>query len=326
MRLVTPMLPVDVSPVVVATAYGGPEVLTVIDETAAEPGPGQARIDVRASGVNPIDYKAYSGTMGSDPARLPMRPGFEAAGVVTAVGPDAVGPAGPVAVGDEVIAYRVTGGYAAQLVAPVQALTPKPPSLGWPEASGLMLAGATAWHALVATNVASGDTVLVHGASGGVGLMAVQLARSRGATVIGTASPARHDLLRDFGVIPVAYGAGLADRVRAAARGPFDVALDLVGSDEAVDVSIELVADRNRIATIAAARRGLELGIKALGGGPGADPGTELRNAARPQLARLAGEGALLVLVSQTFPLAAAAAAHRAIMDGHTLGKIALIP
>lgn len=309
-----------------ATAYGGPEVLTVVDEPEAQPGPGQARIDVRACGVNPIDYKLYSGAMGGDPARLPLRLGLEAAGVVTAVGPDAVGPAGPVAVGDEVIAYRVSGGYAAELVAPAQALIPKPPALGWPEASGLMLAGATAWHALAATAVASGDTVLVHGASGGVGLMAVQLALARGAIVIGTASPARHELLRDFGAVPVGYGDGLADRVRAAAPQGIDAALDLVGTDEAIDVSAELVADRKRIATIAAARRGLELGMKALGGGPGADPGTDLRNAARPELARLAGEDTLRVLVSQSFPLENAAAAHRAIMDGHTLGKIALIP
>lgn len=309
-----------------ATAYGGPEVLTVVDEPEAQPGPGQARIDVRACGVNPIDYKLYSGAMGGDPARLPLRLGLEAAGVVTAVGPDAVGPAGPVAVGDEVIGYRVSGGYAAELVAPAQALIPKPPALGWPEASGLMLAGATAWHALAATAVASGDTVLVHGASGGVGLMAVQLALARGAIVIGTASPARHELLRDFGAVPVGYGDGLADRVRAAAPQGIDAALDLVGTDEAIDVSAELVADRKRIATIAAARRGLELGMKALGGGPGADPGTDLRNAARPELARLAGEGTLRVLVSQSFPLENAAAAHRAIMDSHTLGKIALIP
>lgn len=326
MRLAIPVLRVDVAAVVVAAAYGGPEVLTVVDEAAAEPGPGQARLDVRAIGVNPIDYKAYSGGMGSDPARLPLRLGFEAAGVVTAVGPDAVGPTGPVAVGDEVIAYRIAGGYAAELVAPAQALIPKPPALSWPESSGLMLAGATAWHALAATDVARGDTVLVHGASGGVGLMAVQLALSSGATVIGTASPARHDLLRNLGVIPVAYGVGLADRVRAAAPRGIDVALDLVGNDEAIGVSVELVADRKRIATTAAPRRGLEMGIKALGGGPGADPGTELRSAARAQLADLAGQGALRVLVSQTFPLHDAAAAHRAIMDGHTLGKIALIP
>lgn len=325
MPLATPVLRVDMSAVVVAAAYGGPEVLAVVDRPAAEPGPGLARIEVRACGVNPIDYKLYSGAMGGDPARLPLSLGFEAAGVVTAVGDDAVGPLGPVAAGDEVIAYRVSGAYAAELVAPAQALVPKPHALGWPEASGLMLGGATAWHALAATSVSSGDTVLVHGASGGVGLMVVQLALARGASVIGTASSARHDLLRDFGAIPVAYGDGLADRVRAAAPQGIDAALDLVGTDEAIDVSAELVADRNRIATIAAARRGLEPGMQALGGGPGADPGTELRNAARPELARLAGDGTLRVLVSQTFPLENAAAAHRAIMGGHTLGKIALI-
>ncbi len=325
MPLGSPVLRVDMSAVVVATAYGGPEVLTVVDQPAAEPRPGLARIEVRACGVNPIDHKLYSGAMGGDPARLPLSLGFEAAGVVTAVGPDAVGPLGPVAAGDEVIAYRVSGAYAAELVVPAQALVPKPHALGWPEASGLMLGGATAWHALAATSVSSGDTVLVHGASGGVGLMVVQLALARGASVIGTASPVRHDLLRDFGAIPVAYGDGLADRVRAAAPQGIDAALDLVGTDEAIDVSAELVADRNRIATIAAARRGLELGMQALGGGPGADPGTELRNAARPELARLAGDGTLRVLVSQTFPLENAAAAHRAIMGGHTLGKIALI-
>jgi NADPH:quinone reductase len=326
MPLAAPVLRVDMSSAVVAAAYGGPEALTVIDQTVADPGPGEARVEIRASGVNPIDYKLYSGAMGSDPARLPLPLGFEATGVVTAVGPDAVGPTGPVAVGDEVIAYRVAGGYAAELVAPAQALVPKPAALGWPEASGLMLAGATAWHALAATAVASGDTVLVHGASGGVGLMAVQLAVARGATVVGTASPARHGLLRELGVIPVTYGDGLADRVRAAAPQGIDAALDLVGTEEAIDVSAELVADRRRIATIAAARRGLELGMQALGGGPGADPGTELRNAARLELARLAGAGTIRVLVSQTFPLENAAAAHRAIMDGHALGKIALIP
>ena len=319
-------LRVHMSRVVVATAYGGPEVLAVTDQPTAEPGPGEARIEVRASGLNPIDYKLYSGGRNADPARLPMRLGFEAAGVVTAVGPDAAGPAGPVTVGDEVIAYRVSGGYAAELVVPARALVPKPAAIGWAEASGLMLTGATAWHALAETAIASGDTVLVHGASGGVGLMAIQLAIARGATVVGTASPARHDLLRDFGAVPVTYGDGLADRVRAAAPQGVDAALDLVGTDEAIDVSVELVADRRRIATIAAAGRGLALGIKVLGGAPGADPGTEVRDAARPELARLAGQGTLRVLVTRTFPLEDAADAHRAIMAGHATGKMALIP
>jgi len=314
------------SRVVVATAYGGPEVLAVVDEPLTAPGPGEARIEVRASGVNPVDYKTYSGSFGSDPGLLPLRLGLEAAGKVTAVGPEAVGPAGPVAVGDEVIAFRVSGGYAAELVVPARSLVPKPPVLGWAEASGLMLAGATAWHALVATAVGAGDTVLVHGAAGGVGLMALQLATERGATVVGTATPARHDLLREFGAIPVAYGDGLAGRVRAAAPHGVTAALDLVGTDEAVDVSLALVADRTRIATIAAARRGRELGIKVLGGSPGADPGTAIREAARLELARLAAQGRLRVLVVQSFPLENAADAHRLSMGGHVSGKIALIP
>jgi len=158
------------------------------------------------------------------------------------------------------------------------------------------------------------------------GVMAVQLAMLRGATVVATASPARHDFLRELGAVPVAYGPGLAGRVRAAAPGGVDVALDMVGTGEAVDVSLSLVANRDRIVSIAAWARGQADGIKTIGGGPGADPGTEIRMAARPELARLAGEGSLTVHVTQTLPLAQAAAAHRAIMTGHTAGKIVLIP
>jgi NADPH:quinone reductase-like Zn-dependent oxidoreductase len=143
-----------------------------------------------------------------------------------------------------------------------------------------MLTGVTAWHALAATDVHQGDTVLMHGAAGGVGLIAIQLAVGRGATVIATASPARHDFLRGLGAIPVGYGAGLDGRVRAAAPGGVDVALDLIGTDEALDVSLDLVADRARIATIVVTPRSREAGIKLLGGAPGADPGTE--SATRP--------------------------------------------
>jgi NADPH:quinone reductase-like Zn-dependent oxidoreductase len=311
---------------VIAAAYGGPEVLSVVDEPTPEPGPAEVRIEVRAAGVNPVDAKSYSGAFGADPARLPIRLGAEAAGVVTEVGPDAAGPAGPVAVGDEVIAYRAPGAYAAELVVPAQAVVPKPATLDWAQASGLMLTGATAWHALTVTDVHAGDTVLIHGASGGVGVMAVQLATIRGASVVGTASPARHDFLRELGVTPVSYGPGLAGRVRAAAPGGVDAALDLVGTDEAMEVSLDLVADRARIVTTAGFAKGLKAGIKVIGGAPGADPGTEIRNAARLDLARLAGEGKLKVFVTQTFPLAEAAAAHRAIMTGHTTGKIALLP
>jgi NADPH:quinone reductase-like Zn-dependent oxidoreductase len=306
---------------VIAAAYGGPEVLAVTDVQTPDPGPGEARIAVRAAGVNPVDYKSYSGRFSSDPAALPIRLGFEAAGTVTQIGAGA-----PVGIGDDVIAYRITGGYATELVAPTSALVPKPASLGWPEAAGLMLTGVTAWHCLTATGVRAGDTVLINGGAGGVGLMATQLAADCGATVVATASPARHGLLRELGARPVAYGPGLAERVRAAAPDGVTAALDLVGTDEAVDVSLELVADKARIATIAAFGRAGPAGIKALGGGPGADPGTDIRTAARPELARLAGEGRLRVIVAATYPLTEAAAAHRAIMTGHTSGKIALIP
>ncbi len=306
---------------VIATAYGGPEVLSVIDEPVPEPGPGQVRIAVRAAGVNPVDWKMYSARPGADPALLPIRVGLEAAGVVSAAGPDHLA-----RVGDEVIAFRAPGAYACELVVPATSLVPKPASLSWPAAAGLMLAGVTAWHCLVAARVAAGDIVLVHGGSGGVGAMAVQLAVLRGATVVATASPARHEILRGLGAVPVAYGPGLAGRVRAAVPGRVDVALDMVGTDEAVDVSLELVADRARIISIAAWARGQRDGITTLGGGPGADPGTEIRAAARPELARLAGEGSVTVHVTQTFPLGQAAAAHRAIMSGHTAGKIILIP
>jgi NADPH:quinone reductase-like Zn-dependent oxidoreductase len=314
------------SAVVIATAYGGPDVLEIANQAPGEPGPGQALVEIRAAGVNPVDVKVYSGAFGTDPARLPLRLGSEASGVVAAVGPGAAGPAGPIGVGDEVIAYRAPGAYAEELVVPASALVPKPDTLDWAQASGLMVAGVTAWHLLAATGVGAGDTVLIHGAAGGVGVMAVQLALDRGATVVGTASPANHDFLRELGAIPVEYGTGLMDRVAAAAPGGVDAGLDLAGTDEALDVSFVLVPDRTRIATIMSFERGLNTGIKVLGGAPGADPGTEIRDAARLDLARLAQDGKLRVFVSHTFPLAEVDRAHEVIMQGHTRGKIALIP
>jgi len=308
---------------VVAAAFGGPESLTVEEVTLPDPGPREVHVVVRASGVNPADVKAYRGP--GDPSKLPVLLGFEAAGVVAATGEGAADNEGALTVGDEVIVFRTRGAYSADLVVPDATLTRKPPGLGWPEAAGLLLAGATAVHALEATGVQEGDTVLVHGASGGVGLYAVQLARLRGARVIATAGERNHDLLRELGAEPIGYGEGLLDRVRALAPDGVDAALDLVGTDEAMDVSLALV-DRDRIASIANFARGPQEGIKLLGGGPGADAGDELRAAARPELARLAGTGQLRVLVAATYPLDDAADAHRQIATGHTTGKIALIP
>jgi NADPH:quinone reductase-like Zn-dependent oxidoreductase len=307
----------------VATAFGGPESLSFEEVELPDPGPREVRVAVRAVGVNPYDVKVYAGP--GDPSRLPLRLGSEAAGVVTAVGEGAADDRGRVSVGDEVI-VRAPGAYASDLVVPDTALTRKPEALGWPEAASLLLAASTAVHTLDATTVTQGDTVLVHGASGGVGLYAVQLAALRGARVIATASGRNHDLLRELGAEPVSYGDGLLGRVRALAPEGIDVALDLIGSDEAMDVSLALVADRDRIASIANFTRGGEEGIRLLGNGPGADPGSELRAAARPELARLAGEGLLRVVLAATYPLDQVAEAHRRIATGHTTGKIALLP
>jgi NADPH:quinone reductase-like Zn-dependent oxidoreductase len=311
---------------VVATAFGGPEVLAVIETPVRPPGPGEVLISVRAVGTNPIDYKVYSGVMGQDPARLPMRLGSEAAGVVTEVGDGAEGPGGRVSVGDEVVAYRIAGAYAGDVTVPSSSVVRKPSTLSFEEASGMMLTGVTATHALAVTRVGAGETVLIHGASGGVGLMAVQLAAAAGARVIGTASESGQALLRQFGAEPVRYGAGLEERVRALAPGGINAALDCAGGDEALDTSLALVADRGRIVTIVASRRAFDSGIKVIGGAPGADPGTEIRAAARLELARLAEAGKLRVVVAATYPLAEAAAAHRELATGHTHGKIILVP
>lgn len=306
---------------VVAREYGGPEVLAIQDIELPAPADDQVLVDVCAAGANPVDYKLYSGGMGDDPAALPMPMGMEVAGVVAAAGSGARGYTGALAVGDEVIATNVRGGYAEQVLVAGSDVGHKPANVSFEQAAGLILVGGTAWHLLTKTDVGTGETVLIHGASGGVGLMAVQLAVARGARVIGTASIARHGQLREYGAHPVAYGPGLADRVRAIAA--VDAALDLVGTDEALDTSVELVADRGRIATIAGFGRAGELGIAAL---TGADGGQAIRDAARPELIKLAAEGRLEVTVDRVFALAEAAEAHRYLQTGHARGKVVLVP
>lgn len=306
---------------VFAEGYGGPEVLALQDIELPELGQGQVLVDVRAAGTNPIDYKLYSGDMGNDPGNLPMPIGLEVAGVIAAVAPGATGYTGALTVGDEVIATNIRGGYAEQVIANASDVGHKPASLSFEQASGLLLTAGTAWHLLTNTAVGTGDTVLIHGASGGVGLMAVQLAVARGAKVIATASPARHDQLRGYGAEPVAYGEGLADRVRAI--GAVDAALDLVGTDEALDTSVELVADRGRIATIAGFGRAGELGIAVL---TGADGGQAIRDASRADVTALASDGKLEVTVDKALPLDEAPEAHRYLQAGHARGKVVLVP
>jgi NADPH:quinone reductase-like Zn-dependent oxidoreductase len=310
---------------VVATKPGGPEVLELVEEPDRKPGPGEALLDVRAAGVNPIDFKFYRAP-GGPPGRFPMHLGLEAAGVVREVGPDAIGPRGPIAVGDEVVAYRVGGAYAQRIVAPTSSLVPKPANLAWEPASGLMLTGATAIHALTAVAIGAGDTLLFHGGGGGVGVMTIQIAVDRGARVIATASENNHDFVRSLGAEPVTYGDGLLDRVKKAAPNGVDAAIDGVGTPEALDVSRALVKDVARIATIVGTPAAFEAGVKVLGGSPGADPGTEIRNAARLELVDRAAAGTLQVYVAHAYALADVAAAHREVADCHTRGKIVLLP
>lgn len=303
---------------VVATGYGGPEMLHVTDIRSGTVGPYEVLIEVRAAGVNPWDWKSYSGASGNDPAALPMRLGAEAAGVVLAHGREVTG----LDVGDEVIAYPAPGAYAERLVLPATSLLPKPHAMSWEKAAGLMVAGVTAVHALTATGVGAGDTVLVHGASGGVGAMLVQLARCRGARVIGTASQANHAYLTDLGATPVAYGPGLTERVRTV--GPVTAAIDAAGTAEALDTSVTLVANKHRIATLAGQALGARLGVQVLGAG--ADPGTDVRMAAREKLVQLWERGKIDVRIGATYHLADAARAHRAGLEGRVTGKIILLP
>ncbi len=197
--------------------YGDPDVLRLTDLPRPKVGPGEVLIRVRSAAVNPVDWKIMSGGLDAlMDIRFPVVPGWDVAGVVEQLGLDVP----ELTVGDEVMAYArkdyVHGGTFAELVTvPVRA-RPQAASLSWDEAAGLPFAGLTAYQVLSRLDV-SEDTVLVHGAAGGVGALGVQIARSLGARVIGTASPANHDWVRALGAQPVAYGDGLAERVRALA-------------------------------------------------------------------------------------------------------------
>jgi len=311
---------------VVAPTYGGPDVVTLIETELAAPATGQVLVEVRAAATNPIDYKLFSGHYGDDPSKLPMRLGLEVSGVVLATEGEVTGPSAPIHVGDEVIVYPAPGGYATAVVADAELVVAKPQNMSFEEASGLMLCGTTAVHALRAASVGAGNTVLINGASGGVGLLAVQIAVDDGARVIATASATQHEMLRDLGAEPVLYGEGLLERVRELAPEGVDAAIDLIGTDEAADVSMALVADPSRLATIVGSSKGARLAMKALGMGPNADPGVAIRSAARLDLVRRVEEGSLKVFVDATFALADAADALRDLAQGHSHGKIVLIP
>ncbi|MFF0815304.1 NADP-dependent oxidoreductase [Rhodococcus sp. NPDC003318] len=309
---------------VVATAFGGPEVLTVVDEAVPDPAPGQVQVRLRAVGVNPFDYKVYSGAVGADPANLPVRPGIEASGVVVAVGDDPVGPTGPIAVGDEVIVDPGTGTYTELITVPAAVTFAKPQNLTWEQAAALLSSGTTAVDALTTVRVAAGDTLLIHGASGSVGTATAQLALARGATVIGTARARNHEHLWALGVTAVEYGDGLEGRLRELAPDGVDAVVDTAGTDEAVDASLALVHDRDRVVTILAFGRAERDGFHAIGANN--PDSARIRRAARLEIVELAGRGGLDVTVAKTFPLADAARAHIELQGDHPRGKFVLLP
>jgi NADPH:quinone reductase-like Zn-dependent oxidoreductase len=255
---------------------------------------------------------------------LPVRPGYEVAGVISAIGENTEIASGGGAVGDEVMAFRVSGGYASAITVPASDVFAKPSALSFPEAANLLLASATAAEAIDATKLRTGETLLIHGGSGAVGIAATQLAVDLGARVISTASPARFDEVRRFGGEPMKYGAGLEERVRAAAPDGIDVAFDFIGTDEAIDVSLAVVPDRDRILTIAAYGRVEPEGIRYIGGA--LPTSAAFRAAVRPRLIALAAEGKLIIPVARTFALADAIEAVTLLKSGHPGGKLALIP
>ncbi len=300
----------------VATDFGGPEVLHLREVPLPEPGPGEVSIAVRACGMNPADYKHFG--PGQDRALLPLTVGYEAAGVVTAGHPRA-----GVTVGDDVIAFQLTGGYASAITVPAADVFAKPATLTFAQAANLLLAGTTAAELLATAEVTRDDTVLVHGAAGAVGVSVLQQARLVGARVIGTASEADFGVVAGFGAVPVSYKDGLADRVRDAAPQGITAVLDTVGSDQAVDVSLALLGDRRRFVTLTAFARARAEGFVAIGASnPASGP---FRAKARARIVELAAAGKLTVPVAATFAFGDARQAVAALAGPHPSGKLALV-
>lgn len=290
--------------------FGGPEVLEIVDLPDPHPAPGEVRIAVRAAGVNPSDWKKRAGLMDE---QLPQTLGYEAAGVVDEVG-EGVADA---AVGDHVFGFTAVEGAQAEL-AVLASYAPIPPSLDFAGAAALPAALETATRALDQLGVGSGSTLLVNGASGSVGSAAVQLARVRGAHVIGTASPANHEALRSLGAEPVAYGEGLVERVRALAPDGVDLALDVAGSGVLPEL-IELAGGAEHVITIADFSGAQEHGVRFSSG----DGGRAIH--ALGEIGGLIASGRFSLPVAQTFPLAEVANAHRASEAGHVRGKLVLV-
>lgn len=294
--------------------YGEPgDVLEVTDQPMPKVPPGEVCIRVRSVSVNPVDWKIMGGHLDQAmPTFFPVIPGWDVAGVVESVGFDTP----EFQPGDEVFAYArkdfVHGGTFAEFTSvPARAVAHKPAVLDWDQAAGLPLAGLTAYQLLNRLHLSANDTVLVHAASGGVGSFAVQIARSQGARVIGTASEGNHDYLRELGAEPVTYGDGLVDRVRELAPDGIDLVVDFVGG--VLDVTRAVLRDGGRHGSIVdpsvTEAGGLWAWVRPSGG--------DLQ-----KLGEMAERGELTVNVAETFPLERAAEAFQRNQSGHVRGKV----
>lgn len=306
------------------TEFGGPEVLTLTGIEVVAPGPGEVAVRVQAAGVNPVDHKLRAGLRASGAITTPRRVGSDGAGEVTAVGPDVDG----FRVGDAVVVHGADGVYATDVVVAAAQLTPRPPQVSAAEGAALGVPIGTAYQTLRSLAVGAGDTLLVHGGSGAVGQAVIQFAVLWGATVIATTSDRRADRVRALGATPISYEPGIADRVRATAPQGVTVAIDLAGTDEALQSSIDLVDDPHRIATLVRGADAGDLGIRAFSGGspqPLTPQQQSWRAEAVPVAVGLLAAGRFSVELGPRFALRDAAAAHRALADGAD-GKIVLVP
>lgn len=305
-----------------AVRAGAPETWELAEVEVAAPTRGEVTIRVHAAGMNPADVKHVAAENGQS---WPVSIGYEVSGEITAIGPDTEIGSGAASVGDEVVAFRVQGGYATEMTVDAAKVFRKPEPLSHPEAANLLLTGTTAAEMLHVVDARPGETILLHGASGAVGVAVLQLTALRGIHVIGTAAESSFERVRHFGGDPVAYGPGLFERVVAIAGDvPIVAALDAVGTDEAVDVSLALVADRDRIVTIVSPSRAKADEFRWIAGALPAS--ARFRDEARAGLIAAANAGTLAVPVARTFPLEDAPAALALLAEGHPGGALALIP
>jgi len=296
---------------VVFDRYGGPDVLQVAEVDEPHAGPGQIRVAVRASSVNPIDWKLRSGALAEVmPVELPRILGYDASGVVDEVGDGVEG----VSAGDEVFGFGV--GFAAAEYALLDDFALKPAGLSFEEAAGYPVAAETAVRALEALRLQAGQTVLINGAAGGVGTAAVQIALARGARVIGTTGEANHDYLRQLGAEPTTYGEGLVERVRE--LGGAELAFDTAGRGAIPDL-VEITGSPDKVITIAD-YSAPQYGVRVTG----ASDGRAVH--ALAEAAQLFVEGKFSLPVAGVFPFAEAAEAHRLSEAGHVRGKLILTP